>query len=321
MRPPGARSDEFLDLGLSRLTDPPRRLARSPAQTVLASQENSRGFQVNKIKHVLVILLFLAVILNCRLVEARKKAKGYRGVSCRSVIFSDSTKVKRLYGKGVHDKVLPASTAKVMTALLVLEKLSLNEYVRVGKNAIYVQPTKINLKEGERYQVKDLLYAVLLKSANDAAVVLAEAVAGSEQEFVGMMNKRAGELGARRTKFANAHGLPSRKRVQYTTAYDMYMIFRGALRHTFFRSAIQLKYKTIRSKSGREIALKSHNKILFSDWKQKIYGKTGYTRAAGACFVGTLNAKGSTLIIGVFGCSNRWRDIKRIVSRYGGVAL
>lgn len=276
---------------------------------------------MNKIKRVLTVFFFLAVMFHCGFVEAKKKAKGYRGVTCRSVIFSDSTKVKRLYGKGVHDKVLPASTAKVMTALLVLEKLSLNEYVRVGGNAVYVQPTKINLKEGEQYQVKDLLYAILIKSANDAAVVLAEAVAGSEQEFVRMMNKRAGELGARHTKFANAHGLPSKKRVQYTTAYDMYMIFRGALRHTFFRAAIQLKYKTIHSKAGREIALKSHNKILFSDWKQKIYGKTGYTKAAGACFVGTLNTKGSTLIIGVFGCSNRWRDIKHIVSRYGGVAL
>lgn len=276
---------------------------------------------MNKIKRVLAVFLFLTVVFNCGFVEAKKKKKGYRGVTCRSVIFSDSTKVKRLYGKGVHDKVLPASTAKVMTALLVLEKLSLTEYVRVGKNATYVQPTKINLKEGEQYQVKDLLYAVLLKSANDAAVVLAEAVAGSEREFVRMMNKRAAELGTRHTKFANAHGLPSKKRIQYTTAYDMYMIFRGALRHSFFRSAIQLKYKTIHSKAGREIALKSHNKILFLNWKQKIYGKTGYTRAAGACFVGTLNYKGSTLIIGVFGCSDRWRDIRHIVSRYGGVSL
>ena len=83
-----------------------------------------------------------------------------------------------------------------MTALLVLEKLSLNDYVTVSKRATYPQPTKIYVKPGEQYKVKDLLYAILLKSANDASVVLAEAVAGSEWKFVKMMNRRAKKLGA-----------------------------------------------------------------------------------------------------------------------------
>ena len=101
----------------------------------------------------------------------------------------------------------------------------------------------------------------------------------------------------------------------------MYLIFRKALRYRFFRDAIKYKYKTITSKTGRKIKLKSHNKILFMDWKRDIYGKTGYTRAAKACFVGTLQKGNSTLIIGVFGCPNRWADIKHIVSYYGGIPL
>jgi len=266
-------------------------------------------------KHRIYALLWMLVFL----FTARSVAAKYSD-TCRSVIFSDSTKVKRLYGKRVHDRVVPASTTKVMTALVVMEHLSLDSYVTVSQNATLPQPSKIYVKAGEQYKVRDLLYAVLLKSANDAAVVLAEAVAGSHWKFVQMMNTKAKALGARHTHFSNAHGLPSKEK-QYTTAYDMYLIFRQALRYPFFNEAIKLKFKTIRSRNGREIALKSHNKILFYDWNKKIYGKTGYTRAAGACFVGTLQKGNSTLIIAVFDCKDRWVDIKNIISSYGGISL
>ena len=135
-----------------------------------------------------------------------------------------------------------------------------------------------------------------------------------------MMNKKAKKIGANHTKFSNSNGLPT-KATQYTTAYDMYLIFRQAIRHNFFRKAIKLKYKTITSKNGRKINLKSHNKILFKGWKRNIYGKTGYTRAAKACFVGTLQKEKSTLIIAVFGCPHRWEDIKHVVSNYGRIRL
>jgi len=265
----------------------------------------------------LTCLLLAVIFLSSAHSVAAKRYK----VSCKSVIFSNSTKVKRLYGKAVHNRVIPASTTKVMTALLVLEHLPLNRYITVTQRATTPQPTKLYLKPGERYKVKDLLYAVLLKSANDASVVLAEAVAGSHWGFVQMMNQKAKTIGAHHTRFANAHGLPTKKDPQYTTAYDMYLIFRKALEYKFFREAIKLKYKNIYSKKGRLIKLKSHNKILFKDWKRNIFGKTGYTRSAGACFVGTIQKGGSTLIIAVFKCANRWEDIKHIVSTYGGIRL
>ena len=266
---------------------------------------------------LMIVMIFPSPVFAKR---KSKKNKGYR-VSARSAIFSYSTKVKRLYGKKVHRRVLPASTTKVMTALIVLEKLPLNKYITVSKRATNVVPTKINLRPGEKYRVKDLLYAILIKSANDASVVLAEAVAGSETKFVALMNKRAKQLGAKHSRFANSHGLPSAKGTQYTTAYDMYLIFRKALKYSFFRKAIKLKYHVIRSNRGRKIKLKSHNKILFFNWKKKIYGKTGYTKSAKSCFVGTIQKGNSTLIIAVFGCSRRWTDIKHIVSRYGGGSL
>lgn len=243
-------------------------------------------------------------------------------VSCRSIIFSDRTKAVRLYGKNVHQKVIPASTTKVMTALLVLEKLSLNSFVKVSQRATLPQPSKLHMKAGDRYRVRDLLYAILLNSANDASVVLAEAVAGSEGKFVEMMNVRAKQIGAKNTKFANSHGLPSgKKNPQYTTAFDMYMIFREALKFPFFREAIKTKYQTIYSKSGQKHELRSHNKILFKGWKKDIYGKTGYTKSAGPCFVGTVQKGENTLIIAAFGCPNRWEDIKYVVSKFGRISL
>ncbi|MCK5083304.1 MAG: D-alanyl-D-alanine carboxypeptidase [Candidatus Omnitrophica bacterium] len=269
----------------------------------------------NKFHLTLVACLILIAVPSISSFAAKKHK-----VTCKSVIFSDSTKVKRLYGKGVHDRVFPASTVKVMTALVVLDRLKLDDYVTVSSNATKAQPTKLYLKPGEKYKVRDLLYAILIKSANDASIVLAEAVAGSHWKFVQMMNAKARKIGAKHTKFSNSNGLPS-KASQYTTAYDMYLIFRKALRYSFFRDAIKYKYKTITSKAGREIKLKSHNKILFMDWKKKIYGKTGYTRAARACFVGTIQKGRSTLIIGVFGCPNRWADVKHIISYYGGISL
>lgn len=269
--------------------------------------------------HVLLLCLALSVVPARPLPAAPRKGGGYR-VSAQGAIFSNSTKVKRYYGKSVHKRVLPASTAKVMTALLVMERLPMNTVVTVSSRAAAAQPSKIYAQPGEKFRVRDLLYAILLRSANDASIALAEAVAGSEWEFVMLMNKRARQLGARHTRFANASGLPSKAK-QYTTAYDMYLIFRAALKHGFFKTAITKKYKTIHSLAGRKIRVKSHNKILFKDWRTKIYGKTGYTRSAKACFVGYFMRGGDVCIIAVFGCSRRWSDIKHIVSKYGGVPM
>jgi D-alanyl-D-alanine carboxypeptidase (penicillin-binding protein 5/6) len=278
-------------------------------------KERTDIMKASKTREILTAFLFIVFIFSGNAFAKEK----YR-VSCKSVIFSDSTKAKRLYGKNVNGRVLPASTAKVMTALVVMERLGLDGYVTVSPAAATAQPTKLNLKPGERYTVRDLLYAILIKSANDASIVLAEAAAGSEWEFVNLMNAKAKKIGAKHTQFANSNGLPT-KAAQYTTAYDMYLIFREALKYNFFRETIKYKTKTITSQDGRTIHLKNHNKILFTDWKKKIYGKTGYTQAAKACFVGTVEKGNSTLIIAVFGCPRRWDDIKHVVSRYGGISL
>lgn len=270
-------------------------------------------------RRIFLFALIFTLFLSFPAYAAKKKARGFY-TTARSAVLYNATTGKKVFAKNADKRILPASTTKIMTALLVLEKLSLDDTVAVSERATYMQPSKLNLRPGEKYKVRDLLYGLLLNSANDASVVLAEAVAGSEWKFVSMMNDRARQLGAKNTRFANSNGLPS-KVSQYSSAYDMFLIFRAALKKDFFRQAITLKYRIIYSSDGRQINLKSHNKMLFKGWKKGVYGKTGYTRAAKSCFVGYTQRGKETLIIAVFGCTKRWDDIQRIIERYGGVDL
>ncbi len=241
-------------------------------------------------------------------------------VTANTALLWDPVHHQRLFDQGADREVFPASTTKVLTALLVLENLPLDKYVMVSPHATQVPQTKLGLRAGETYRVRDLLYGLILKSANDAAVVLAEAVGGSEGKFVEMMNARARQIGAMHSHFANPHGLPSAG-PQYTTAVDMALIFDQALKQNFFREAITYKYLVICSTNGRRCFLKSHNKTLFLNWKQHVYGKTGFTFEAQSCFVGYIPRGQDILIIAVYGCRRRWTDMKYILEHFGHINL
>ncbi len=246
--------------------------------------------------------------------------RGPYHITANTALLWDPVSNQRLFDLGADREVFPASTTKVLTALLVLENLPLDKYVTVSAHATQVPQTKLGLRAGETYRVRDLLYGLILKSANDAAVVLAEAVAGSEGKFVDMMNARARQLGAMHTHFANPHGLPSAG-PQFTTAADMAMIFNQALKNQFFREAITFRYLVICSTDGHRCFLKSHNKTLFLHWKQHVFGKTGFTFEAQSCFVGYIPKENGILIIAVYGCRKRWTDMKYILEHYGHIQL
>ncbi len=286
---------------------------------------NYPGFK-NKIIsacHYFLVFFLILSLAAPSLAFAKKKKKRIRTKypTAVSAVLLNATTNKHLYQKNIDKQVYPASTTKVMTVLLALEKLSLDQYVTVSSTAIQVPETKLSLNPGEQMKVRDLVYAALLKSANDGANVLAEAISGSQAKFVELMNQRAYQIGARNTRFANAHGLPSDDVKQYTTARDMALIFKEALKNPIFRKVITYKYHIIYSKEGRRFFLKSHNKSLFLNWKKNIYGKTGYTQQAQSCFVGHINKGNHVYIVAVFGCRKRWEDIKFIVERYGKLDL
>src|ERR1700733_6323888 len=163
--------------------------------------------------------------------------KGPYHVTANTAVLWNPMSNQRYFDLGADREVFPASTTKVLTALLVLENLPLDKYVTVSEHATQVPQTKLGLRAGESYRVRDLLYGLILKSANDAAVVLGEAVGGTEGKFVEMMNARAKQLGAVHSHFANPHGLPS-PGTQYTTASDMAMILNQALKNDFFRQVL-----------------------------------------------------------------------------------
>ncbi len=241
-------------------------------------------------------------------------------LTARSALIWDASHNRYYFAKNIEERIYPASTTKVMTVLLALEKLPLDQYVTVSRKATQVPPTKLDFRPGEQYRVQDLIYACLLKSANDAAGVLAEAVAGSEGKFVDMMNQKAWALGARHTHFANPHGLPSPGN-QYTTAMDMAIILKEAIKNPFFERAITFKYRILYSKGGRRHFLKSHNKSLFLNWKQNVFGKTGYTREAQSCFVGYVKKGQNLFIVDLFGTHKRWEYLKWIMEHYAGINL
>lgn len=277
-----------------------------------------------KPRKLFLVFLIFALIVNIGFpseVWAKKRKIKSRSVSARAAVFYNTQTGRRYFTRNENLRVPPASTTKVMTALLVLERLPLDKVLTAGPRAVLVQPSTINLRVGEKFTVRDLLFALLMNSANDASVVLADGVAGSEKEFVELMNRKARELGAVNTRFTSSNGLPTRGIAPYTTPSDMSIIFRKALENDFFRRAIKLRYFRIVSAGGRPVLLKSHNKILLSNWKHKIYGKTGYTRAARQCFVGYVMKGDDLCVIAVYGCSRRWKDIKYIVERFGGIDL
>src|SRR4030042_807277 len=167
----------------------------------------------------------------------------------------------------------PASTLKVMTAMYVLERLKVEDRVPVSAQAAMAPPSKIAIKPGEVYTVEELLYALLLNSANDAARALAEAVSGSEEAFARDLTRQVRQWGAYRTTLATANGLPADN--QYSTAQDLALLFRKAMEYPELAKIMGTKYHHIQG--DRE--LRNHNRFLFTT-PLAVGGKTALTRAS-----------------------------------------
>ena len=202
-----------------------------------------------------------------------------------------------LYEKNPHKRLPQASTTKITTAILALEKGNLNDDVYVSKEAEETGGSSIWLEEGEVFSLEQMLYALLLSSANDASVAIAEHIAGSEEEFVRMMNKKVREIGARDTHYANAHGLNNEN--QYSTAYDLALIAKYSMDISKFKEIVGTDRKVIpwRGNQWSRLLINKNKLIREPDLYPDADGiKTGYTRAAGRCLVGSATRDGMSLI-------------------------
>ena len=225
-------------------------------------------------------------------------------VSAKSAALYEPTTGRFLYSKDMNKPLATASTTKIMTALLALELLDEEEEIPAYREATGVEGSSIYLKPGEIMSVIDLVYALLLQSANDAAEVLAYRIAGSIEAFAMLMNQKARELGATNTNFKNPHGLDDKE--HYTTAHDLALITAAALKIPTFRKICSTYKQEIESSDKTRIVV-NHNKLL------KMYDgcigvKTGYTQKSGRSLVSAAERDGLTLIGVTIDAPDDWSD-------------
>ena len=235
-------------------------------------------------------------------------------ISARAAIAIGGERWEILYAKNPTLKLQPASTTKLVTAIVVMDKISPDSVITISRNAANT-PFTNNLKSGDRFTVRCLLYLALLESSNGATVALAEAVAGSERAFVTLMNRRAAQLGAKNTRFANSSGLPGGK--QHTTVYDLAKIMNESIGYPLIREIINTRGRELSTRSGRSIFTRSTNQLLW-DRRDMIGGKTGFTRAAKHGFAGVARKGQSNIITVVLGApsrSNLWRDTNLLLAK------
>ncbi|MEJ5198873.1 MAG: D-alanyl-D-alanine carboxypeptidase family protein [Anaerolineae bacterium] len=226
-------------------------------------------------------------------------------VTAAAALVVDLDARQTLYSYRPTEPWPPASTAKLMTALVVVHGVDINQRTTVSARAAGTPGSRMGLTAGETLTVRDLLYGLLLPSGNDAAVALAEHVAGSEAAFVGLMNERAAALGLNGTRFVNAHG--SDAPGQVTTASDLVILARAVLAHPLLARIVATPSAQV---AGR--TLKNTNELLGAH--PYVDGvKTGTTDAAGECLVASATRGGHRLIVVVLGSRDRYADARALL--------
>ncbi len=265
---------------------------------------------MKKTVSVLVVLCFVLIPLSpmTPLAEA-----GSITLVAPSAVLLDGRTQQIIYAKAPHTKRAPASTTKLLTAMVALDHLRLDRVVTIPTGLQHIQPTKIGLRAGERFYVRDLVKAALIKSANDAAEALAILAAGSRAEFARLMNRKVRSIGGENSHFVNPSGLPASD--QYSTAYDLARIMMAASQYPFIVNTLKTRSAVIYSRGGRRILLNNCNKML---WRtSNVIGKTGWTRAARHCFAGRVQSRNRVIYVGLMGSQKRsylWSDLRRIAA-------
>ena len=219
-----------------------------------------------------------------------------------------------IYEKAADERHAMASTTKIMTALVALESCELDRVVKIDSAAVGIEGSSVYLKTGDEYYMKDLLYALLLQSANDAAAAIAIEVGGSIEGFSSMMNEKAASMNLKDTHFENPHGLDAKN--HYTTARELALITAEALKNPTFKSIVSTYRKTISTVDGEAArTVVNHNKMLLL-YDGAIGVKTGFTKKTGRCLVTAAEKDGLTLISVTLNAPSDWNDHTKMLN-YG----
>ncbi|ABW19123.1 Serine-type D-Ala-D-Ala carboxypeptidase [Alkaliphilus oremlandii OhILAs] len=234
------------------------------------------------------IIIFMMLMANPSYGQEKMKNIQTGG---KSAIVMDVETGRILYEKNMHLKLPMASTTKIMTALLAIENIPLEKRVKINQNAQGIEGSSIYLRANEEVKAIDLVYGLMLRSGNDAAAAIAYEVSGSIEAFADLMNERANKIGAKNTNFTNPHGLHHEN--HYTTAYDLALITREALKNSVFKEVVKTKFWTADRNEYKHFA----NKNIGLEICEGGDGvKTGYTTRSGRCLVSSASREGMQFI-------------------------
>ena len=283
----------------------------TPALPVFAGQENIAAQEVEEIKE--------------------------NSLYAKSAVLMDAESGRILYGKNAAEQMAMASTTKIMTLLIALEQGNPEQIITVSKYAQSMPDVQLNMKEGEQYVLKDLLYSLMLESHNDSAVAIAEGVAGSVEAFADRMNRKAKEIGCENTCFITPNGLDATATLtdaegretavfHSTTAENLakimsYCITKSPCKEQFLEITQTPTYTFSNCEGTRNFTCQNHNSFLYM-MEGAISGKNGFTGKAGYCYVGALKRDNRTLVVALLACgwpnnkSYKWKDTRALME-YG----
>lgn len=268
-----------------------------------------------------VVFLLTAVLI---ILQIPVQAAEERELYALSAVLMDGESGRVLYGKKENEARPNASTTKVMTCILALERAEGDDYVQVSQNAASQPQTRLGMRKGQQFYLEDLLYSLMLKSHNDTAVAIAEHVGGTVEKFAELMNEKAKELGCTDTHFVTPNGLDGKDEggVHHTTARDLALIMAYAIKNETFVHITQTRDYTFSDISGKE-HYSVHNTNAFLNMETGVIsGKTGFTGDAGYCYVCAAKQNEKLFIVALLGCgwpgnkNYKWTDAKKLLA-YG----
>ena len=265
----------------------------------------------------IALLLLIATIFSFLTIYAFGEHRGANiSISAKSAVLYQPETKKIIFEKDADKRLPMASTTKIMTALIALDNCKLDEIVQIDDRSVGIEGSSAYLTAGEALTMEELLYALLLQSANDSAVAIAYYIGGSIDAFAGIMNEKAASLGLSNTHFTNPHGLDDND--HYTTASDLAIIAAEAIRNNKFKEIVST-YKKSFTNGEKTRTYVNHNKLL------RLYDgcigvKTGFTKKSGRCLVGAAEKDGLTFISVTLNAPSDWDDHSSLLN-YGFSSL
>lgn len=280
---------------------------------------------MKKIRKILILFLTSILTFGTLIIPiyADETTSSPPSLSAQSALLMEAESSSIVYEKNANVRLPMASTTKIMTALVALDLAAPDTVIAVDGLAVGIEGSSVYLCEGEKLTLEELLYALMLESANDAAIAIAIGICGSEDAFVDAMNRKATSLGLFNTHFSNPHGLDAE--AHYTTAYELAVIARAALQNSLLKTIVSTRKTTIPHQNTDGVRLLvNHNKML------RLYDgcigiKTGYTQKSGRCLVSAAERDGVTMIAVTLNSPDDWNDHTKLLdfgfSNYRNIEL